>query len=1142
MAQFTWTGSVSDEYANASNWDPMTGPPGFGDTVLITFGTVDASANQIFSDNYIAIASTTGLPATLVFDNDATTGLSHPTIADSTVSNHVSGQTTEAQTVLDANGTFVNQGTIIANAVAPGSTYTINVDQNGANPGYFINQGLIEADAGNTLDIVVGATSEILNSGLILANGGSVLITTSGSGQIVGGYAPIIGLVAIQDSGTVEFNAALPYDPTAETTTSGPRYSFVFTGGTNDLLKLDQVSQFSGNILGFQAGDTIDLGSLVTITSLTYNQYGVLTLSNNSGVVASLDLPGDFETGTFDVIGGVGGSFTIGASVGGDTVITTGLVNDTWTDADGLWSDSANWSGGVPAATGVAVIGNGTAQTYTITTGSASAGTLLLNDPNATLEVDGMFQVFPGGYDSTVSQIAGTIQIDSGDSAFIYALRQIGSDTALDLQTGASLLVEGRPNNQLTSNGTIDQSSGGNRFGLGIEGAVTIDGATINAGPGQTDGDGGSILIGEDGAGTPATVTAETDDTTGASVTDTYSILYSSPTSYGSLTITGTNTVWDDAGDPADTENTRGYMLIGQNDQDDNTPTPPYAQAAVLTVSERATLDEASYANIGNSVDSSGIVTIDDATWNIGNVSGSGTAIGFLQVGRYGNGSLTIEDDGTVAIGAGGTIVNDGTSQTVGYAVDIGHNAGASGTLTLTDDGHLTTLGDVIVGDSGNGQLLDESESYAALGGSLLVGGNKAGAGGGTGEVSVTIGSRLGLTTNAVLAVWQGSTVYVDHQSALNVGGSNTFVPNELHIDSGSAGSGLRGDGTVEADVENDGNVHATNDGTYSLSTGGLLDITGTLGGTGTAYIENGATLEVGGALDVSQQITFDANSGLPETFILGSAGSSLGNGLNDLQDGDRIELSGLDIQSAGVTSGTTVTVDLGGGGTYLQTDVHFAPDSDTGFITGTDSTTGYDYIQVTCFAAGTRIATPDGAVPVEELCAGQSVVTVMDGTAKPIVWIGRRRIDCRRHPSPESVWPVRIREGAFGPGLPLRDLFVSPDHALFTDGVLIPAKYLVDGRSVAQVPMDTVTYHHIELTCHDVVLAEGLPAETYLDTDGRASFDNGRAPTRLHPDLSSLLWEAKGCAPLVVTGPVLAAACARLGAPPGDGRHALAA
>ncbi len=179
------------------------------------------------------------------------------------------------------------------------------------------------------------------------------------------------------------------------------------------------------------------------------------------------------------------------------------------------------------------------------------------------------------------------------------------------------------------------------------------------------------------------------------------------------------------------------------------------------------------------------------------------------------------------------------------------------------------------------------------------------------------------------------------------------------------------------------------------------------------------------------------------------------------------------------------------------------------------------------CFAAGTRITTPRGELAIETLQPGD-VVTTLSGEARPIVWMGRRTVDCRRHPSPSAVWPVRIEAHAFGPDLPKRALLLSPDHALFLEGALIPVKYLINGTTVAQIERTRITYHHIELARHDVILAHGLPAETYLETGHRAAFTNGGSIVQAHPRFApcgtdaGAQWEAFGYAPLTVTGPAL--------------------
>ena len=186
------------------------------------------------------------------------------------------------------------------------------------------------------------------------------------------------------------------------------------------------------------------------------------------------------------------------------------------------------------------------------------------------------------------------------------------------------------------------------------------------------------------------------------------------------------------------------------------------------------------------------------------------------------------------------------------------------------------------------------------------------------------------------------------------------------------------------------------------------------------------------------------------------------------------------------------------------------------------------------CFAAGTRIATASGPVAVETLAVGDAVVTRLGGGGR-IVWVGARAVDCARHPKPETVWPVRIAAGAFGEAVPERDLFVSPDHAIYLEGVLVPAKLLVNGTSIVQVKRDWVTYHHVELPEHAVILAEGLPVESYLDVGDRTDFGDG-GTIRLFPDFAARLapetamaWETRGAATLVMTGALLEAAHRRI-------------
>nr|WP_246549094.1 Hint domain-containing protein [Ancylobacter oerskovii] len=145
----------------------------------------------------------------------------------------------------------------------------------------------------------------------------------------------------------------------------------------------------------------------------------------------------------------------------------------------------------------------------------------------------------------------------------------------------------------------------------------------------------------------------------------------------------------------------------------------------------------------------------------------------------------------------------------------------------------------------------------------------------------------------------------------------------------------------------------------------------------------------------------------------------------------------------------------------------------------------------VLCFLSGTMIATPDGEVAIETLKAGDLVLTAQ-GAARPVRWLARQTVSTL-FADPLKTMPVRIRAGALGEGLPKRDLYVSSDHALELDGLLVQAGALVNGTTIVRhtdMPSPLV-YYHVELDDHSLILAEGVPAETFVDNVTRRRFDN---------------------------------------------------
>ncbi|MGH7154473.1 MAG: hypothetical protein ACREF3_11155, partial [Acetobacteraceae bacterium] len=178
--------------------------------VVINTGTTTEPNDTQLNNQTIELGSTAGAAATLVFSGDSGITFSSPTLNQtSVIDSAVPGQTTPEQSVLLALGTFINQGSILANGPA-GSTFTLQVSQaaTGTAAGYFINDQLIAATVGNTLDISIGTNAEFFNPGEVLANGGYINISAA-PGAIVGGLAPVAGVFAMQNGGTIEDNTAL---------------------------------------------------------------------------------------------------------------------------------------------------------------------------------------------------------------------------------------------------------------------------------------------------------------------------------------------------------------------------------------------------------------------------------------------------------------------------------------------------------------------------------------------------------------------------------------------------------------------------------------------------------------------------------------------------------------------------------------------------------------------------------------------------------------------------------------------------------------------------------------------------------------------------------------------------------------------
>ena len=144
-----------------------------------------------------------------------------------------------------------------------------------------------------------------------------------------------------------------------------------------------------------------------------------------------------------------------------------------------------------------------------------------------------------------------------------------------------------------------------------------------------------------------------------------------------------------------------------------------------------------------------------------------------------------------------------------------------------------------------------------------------------------------------------------------------------------------------------------------------------------------------------------------------------------------------------------------------------------------------------TCFLTGTEIGCPGGTRRVESFGIGDLVHTA-DGRTLPVRWIGRQTV-VTVFADPLRNWPIRLTAGSLGEAMPIRDLLVSPDHALLVGGLLVQAAALVNGTTIVRetdMP-ERFVYFHVELEEHALILAEGVPAESFVDNVDRGRFDN---------------------------------------------------
>lgn len=669
------------------------------------------------------------------------------------------------------------------------------------------------------------------------------------------------------------------------------------------------------------------------------------------------------------------------------------------------------------------------------------------------------------------------------------------------VDTGSIAAVEAYLLDDLTVDGIFDAT--GATFGIAAyAGTLTIQtGAVVNA----------SDLL--EGIGTALLLQS------GATLT-----LTGVPSNAGTAGLLGLDIEGVATIDDATLDSLSGYDVIGQT----QTAGAP-AQTADLTVQDGAKV-QSDKTVIGATADETGTLTITGSltdytiTANPGidgadgdMIIGGSSQTGIANPGGTGDliltdgATLTTDGDailgllptGATATATGIATVGAGAIWNIGSLLLVADAGGSTGLLSIASGATVTAsaLDAGAVANAAGSVTVDGSGSTLAIGNTLVLAGSAA-TQGGTGYLAVTDGA---LVRAATLLMWNGATLSDDATGTVEIGTAGGAVAGDITVDAGVVATGA---GTIEGTVIDNGTL---------TDLGTSLTFTGTELGSG--------TIRMGGAAD----LVLDAAQGIGGAISGFSTGQTI-DLVNVMEAGVTLSYAG---DTLTVTDGTvTANLDIGAG--YTLADFSTLAD-------GSGGTEIFTSQVMPCYLAGSRIRTTRGEIPVESLAPGDVAITA-SGRHAPIVWIGHRAVDCRRHPQPEQVMPVRIRAGAFGDAVPSRDLLLSPDHAVFAERVLIPVRCLLNGTTVVQERVSRAVYFHVELDRHDVLLAENLPAESFLEAGNRHQFANADGPTSLHADFSARA-RPRGCAPLVLCGTAvqrirhrLRARAARTGGQPAPG------
>ncbi|MCE2564537.1 Hint domain-containing protein [Komagataeibacter sp. FNDCF1] len=459
------------------------------------------------------------------------------------------------------------------------------------------------------------------------------------------------------------------------------------------------------------------------------------------------------------------------------------------------------------------------------------------------------------------------------------------------------------------------------------------------------------------------------------------------------------------------------------------------------------------------------------------------------------------------------------TASGVSYT-ETGSTIGIPGLLTTTsydvtitgpDDQQIAALDGISTGIdllslkiAPTGDVVTGSGSVTTLVG--IIGGTYVSMPGSTGAINVV--------ADAISA----NTYYIGGTTDINIL-VNALSGNTVNIYGGTASFS----GNLVAGLLSGSTINIGYGGTYDGSTN-LISI---LTGSTVNFTTGGGTLVLNADSGVLNLIASDTVQGVT---------------LNNYDPSvDTIQLKNTVAQITGYTisgSDSTKTITLYGNDgtevaayqTNLANDVTLANGTYNAADSSADNPLRISYVDGNtdigvCFLPGSMIRTPAGDVAVQDIATGDMVVTFDRGVEQPrrVVWTGMAHTVVRAGlPDDEAGYPVRIVQDAIADGVPYRDMLITPEHSLLMDGMFVPARMLVNGRSIFyDHSITSYDYHHVETERHSVIMADGMLTESYLDTGNRRTFRQqgnvvsiGAGPVRS--------WATDAAAPLAVAPAVV--------------------